>query len=112
MHGSGEHKNYGLATHAPADPELTMTRQRLEDVITRQLVAQRDRSPGSFASSPLVAASRRAILAAIDDWAASQPAAITPPAVITIRGTLTPRALQRLRAQLAKALDATTGGTR
>lgn len=22
MHGSGEHKNYGLATHAPADPEL------------------------------------------------------------------------------------------
>lgn len=88
---------------------MTMTRQQLETIIDRQLAA----FGATWADSDYPdsrAAHRRAILAAIDDWAASQPAA--PPAIITVRRTLTPKALRRLRAQLAKALDTTTGGTR
>lgn len=82
-----------------------MTRHELEAVIERQLVTQRVLYRVDDAST--VDASRRAILAAVDEWAASQvAAAVTPPA--TLDG---PRVAARIRARLARALDTTTGGT-
>jgi hypothetical protein len=90
---------------------VTMTRQQLEAVIERQLFTQHQPRSTADISVP-INASTRAILAAVDDWAAGQvAAAVTPPAVIRVRRKLTRRALRQLREQLARALDTTTGGS-
>jgi hypothetical protein len=89
----------------------TMTRQQLETIIDRQLAAfGATWSDSDYPDSR--GAHRRAILAAIDDWAASQ---VTPVEIILLQPTLVigpSRTIQRLRSLLAKALDTTTGGTR
>ena len=94
---------------------MTMTRQdlrqQLEDVIDRQLVAHHGVTWSEMErnGNQAIDASRRAILAAVDEWAASQ-ADATPPA--GDHDHIGRRGRERFRARLARALDTTTGGTR